>query len=284
MVYETNPEPPRILARLGQYLKPVRHSLVRNAAPLALALAATAPAVAQEDVRVYAAASLATAVTALADAYADAGLGEVTLVTGSSGALANQIAQGAPADVYLSANREWVDFLVENRAVAAEAVISFAGNRLVVIVPPGAERDTGDGGAEALAAALDGLRIAVGDPAVAPVGAYARQALTTLGLWQALEPNLVPAQDTSAALAYVTRDAVDAGIVYATDAALTDVHVVATLPEDSHDPIRYYAAPVAGGDPAAAAAFLDMLIGDAGAEVLGGLGFSPGAGDGDLTQ
>lgn len=284
MSCKTTPEPRRILARLGEYLKPVRRPLLRRGGALALMLAASAPAAAQNDVRVYAAASLTTAVTALAEAYAEAGLGEVTLVTGSSGALANQIAQGAPADVYLSANREWVDFLVENRAVAADEVIGFAGNRLVVIVPPGAELDTGDGDAEAIAAALDGLRIAAGDPAVAPVGAYARQALTTLGLWAALEPNLVLAQDTSAALAYVTRDAVDAGIVYATDAALTEVRVVATLPGESHDPIRYWAAPVEGGNAAAAAAFLDMLAGDAGSEALGELGFTPVAGEADLTQ
>lgn len=270
----TGTRTPGIFARIGPTLAAIGRAFRRGAIAV-LALSAMAPAAAMaENVRVYAAASLTAAVTVLADAYAAAGLGQLTAVTGSSGALANQIVQGAPADVYLSANRDWVDFLIDNGAVVADAVVVFAGNRLVVIAPPDSTLNAGDGGAAALAEALDGLRLAWGDPAVAPVGVYARQAVTALGLWPALQPNLVFAQDANATVAFVARDAVDAGIVYATDARGADVRVITTLPETAHDPIRYFAAPVVGGNAAGAAAFLAMLHGEIGGGVLAELGFT----------
>ena len=242
---------------------------------VAAALLTATVEVRAEDVRVYVAASLTAAVTELADAYAAAGRGEVVLVTGSSGALANQIVHGAPADIFLSANSEWVDYLVENQAVASDAVSVFAGNRLVLIAPQGSELAGNNVTPDALAIVLQDRRIVIADPQLAPVGAYARQALTALGLWPAVEPRLILAADATAALAYVSRDAVDFGIVYATDAALVAVTVIAEFPATSHDPIRYFAAPVAGGDAAAADAFLDLLLGEDGQAVLEGLGFAP---------
>lgn len=232
---------------------------------------------AAEDVTVYAAASLTNAVTAIADAYQAAGLGAVTLVSGSSGALANQIVQGAPADVYLSANADWIAFLAENAAIAADKVHVFASNSLVVILPPGSglALDARDDADAALGGLLAGQRIVIGDPATAPVGAYARQALTSLGVWPAIEDGLILAQDATAALTYVSRDAVDAGIVYRTDAAQADVIVLATLPAGSHDPISYFAAPVLGGNAVAAEEFLALLLGNQGQAVLDALGFAP---------
>lgn len=230
-----------------------------------------------DNVTVYAAASLTNAVTSIAEAYRQAGLGAVTLVTGSSGALANQILQGAPADVYLSANADWIAFLAGNEAIAAGAVHVFASNSLVVIVPPGSSLaiDAGGDAEAALSGLLAGQRIVIGDPATAPVGAYARQALTSLGLWPAIEPGLILAQDATAALTFVSRDAVDAGIVYGTDAAQAEVIVLATLPAGSHDPISYFAAPVSGGSAVAAEEFLALLLGNEGQAVLDGLGFAP---------
>ena len=257
----------------GKERTTLRATLVFLAALAGCAVSLLASASA-EQVRVYCAASLTTAVSALAESYENAGLGDVVLVTGASGALANQIVHGAPADVFLSANEDWVDFLIENQAIAEDAVTRFASNELVLVVPVDSELHVDPPTLEALAAALEGRRIVIGDPAVAPVGVYARQALTTLDLWPVVEPNIVFAQDATAALTYVSRGAVDAGIVYRTDAALTDVLTLATLPPASHDPITYYAAPVAQGNATAAAAFLTLITSDQGRTVLANSGFT----------
>lgn len=251
----------------------MRAILVFLAALTGCTLSVSAGAVA-EQVRVYCAASLTSAVTALAQRYEDNGLGDVVLVTGASGTLANQIVHGAPADVFLSANRDWINFLIENQAIAEGAVTQFASNALVLVVPEDSDLQLDQATSNELSAALEGRRVVIGDPDVAPVGAYAKQALTTLNLWTVIEPNIVLAQDATAALTYVSRGAVDAGIVYRTDAALTDVRSLVTLPAESHDPVAYFAAPVTEGNAAAADAFLALITGEEGRAVLTDAGFT----------
>ena len=185
--------------------------------------------------------------------------------------LARQIAQGAPADVYLTADGQWMDVLESAGRLRAGERIAFAGNRLAVI-----QSRRGDPSSD-IAGALETGRIALGDPGHVPVGVYAREALSTLGLWTTVEPRIVPADNARHALLFVARGEVAAGIVYRSDAlASPRVHLVALLPAESHAPIRYHAAPVADAG-LQAIAFVRYLAGPAARAQLEAFGFSDGA-------
>jgi molybdate transport system substrate-binding protein len=218
-----------------------------------------------EGVRVFAAASLAGIVP-------EEG---ATVSFAASSVLARQIAEGAPADVFLSANVAWVDDLAAKGLVAERAPI--LGNALVLVAPRGRSfaADLREG--FDLPAAFPG-RLAIAEPEHAPAGIYARQALTRLGWWDALSDRLAVAADVRAALMFVTRGECEAGIVYRTDARMTDgVEVVGTFPAASHDPIVYEAAVVAGGDEAAGRAYLERLRSAAVQERFAEHGFVPRA-------
>jgi len=185
-------------------------------------------------VLVLAAASTKEAVQEAAAVFRRDGGAEVTLQADDSSRLATQIVQGAPADLFLSANERWADF-VKDKGFAQESML-LLGNRLVLIVPKGNPAH--------IAQPADLTRPAVRHVAVAgptvPAGLYGRQALQKLGLWDDLEPRIVAGQNVRVTLAYVERGEVEAGIVYATDARLTDrVETVHEFAADTHDPIRY---------------------------------------------
>ncbi len=225
---------------------------------------------ARNPVNVFAASSLTDVVARLAPGYCEtAGLGPECIrgVFAASSTLARQISQGAPADVYLTADGQWMDLLESAGRIRAEERITFAGNRLAVIQP--LDRTAAADAADALGTG----RIALGDPAHVPAGTYAREALTNLGLWPGIRTRIVPADNTRQALLLVERGEVDAGIVYRSDAlASSRVRVIAELPAESHPPIRYHAAPVAGaGDEATA--FVRYLAGPAARADLQALGF-----------
>jgi len=193
---------------------------------------------AAEPVTVYAAASLTSALEDLAEKAKAQDL-DMRLSFGSSSTLAKQVAQGAPADLYFSANVNWMDYLDQQGLVEPGTRTNLLGNTLVVIAPKGetflVRREKGFD----FAAAFTG-RLALGDPSHVPAGIYAKQALQALGWWQALVDRLAPAVDVRAALSYVERGECKAGVIYATDAAISDnVAVLATLPPESHDPIIY---------------------------------------------
>jgi molybdate transport system substrate-binding protein len=153
----------------------------------------------------------------------------------SSAALAQQIINGAKADLFLSANVKWAD-AVENEGLVARRV-DLLGNRLVVIVPADSRLDLRTA-ADMAAAPIE--RLALADPASVPAGIYAKQALERLGLWPAMEPKVVAGADVRQALAYVEQGAADAGIVYATDAAISKrVKIVFEIPSDATAPIVY---------------------------------------------
>ena len=249
-------------------------------AGIALALLWPWPVPAQEDrIHVYAAASLSEVVTELGEDFGRQGTLTPVIVLASSGTLARQIDNGAPADVYLSANPDWVDHLEEQERLQPGSRIDLVGNRLALIAPAGIEEDFGTGSdqpTDILARLPADGRVAVADPAHAPAGRYARQGLEALGLWDAVEPRLARMPDVRATLALVGRGEADLGIVYTTDAPLTeDVAIVGLFPADSHAPILYVAAAVADGNVEAATAFLDFLTSDEAQAVFARFGFVP---------
>jgi len=216
---------------------------------LALAATAATPSRAAEAVTVFAAASLANV---LPEIVAAAGLPPVRFSFAASSTLARQIEQGAPAQLFVSADEAWMDHLQQRGLVQAATRRVVAGNRLVA-VRPGAGAAQPDETIAALRAALAGGRIATGDPMHVPVGRYAEAALRSLGLWNEVGPRLVRADNVRSALAFVERGEAAAGIVYASDAAVTaKVHIAARFPHGSHPPIRYPAALLAGAGPVAA--------------------------------
>jgi len=245
---------------------------------LAAALGGAAPAGirAADTVTVFAAASTADALDEVGRTYAAEQRGRVVPVIASSSTLARQIEQGSPADVFVSADARWMDDLQERGLIDPATRSDLLGNRLVLIAPRGEAPDSAAvSPALDLPALLGDGRLAVGDPGHVPAGLYARQALESLGLWGAVADRLAPAADVRRALALVARGEAPLGIVYATDAAASDrVVVVGAFPADSHDPIVYPAAAVAGSAHAAAARdFLAFLHSPAAAAVFTRHGF-----------
>ena len=197
----------------------------------------------------FAAASTTGAVGGLAQTYSARGLGDVRVAFAGSSTLARQIAAGAPADIYISANPQWMDYLATANALAPETRQNLVGNRLVVVAPSANPIAVRLEAGFPLVQAMNGKPLAMGDPDHVPAGIYARAALKKLGLWETLAPHIAPMHHVRAALALVERGEAAAGIVYATDAAgSTRVVVVAAFPSDSHPPILYPVAIVAGRD------------------------------------
>ncbi len=202
---------------------------------------------------VFAAASLKTA---LDDAIAAWGGDPVTVSYAGTATLARQIAFGAPADLFISANVAWMDDLRAKQLIRAETVQSWLGNALVLIGPAGkAPLAPGD-----LPEALGTGRLAIGLTRAVPAGIYGKAALENLGLWGAVKDRLAETDNVRAALAIVARGEAPFGLVYASDAAASAaVSVVAHLPADSHPPIRYPAAITTDSSHSAAAPFLAYL-------------------------
>ncbi|MCI0651987.1 MAG: molybdate ABC transporter substrate-binding protein [Planctomycetes bacterium] len=227
----------------------------------------------KQFVVVFAAASVADVLRDAGERFKAKSGFDVAFNFGSSSALAKQIKARAYADIFISADRVWMDDLAAAGAIRVETRRDLLANRLVVIAPAGAEFALDIAKEFDFAARLPGVRrIAAGDPAHVPAGRYARQALEALGWWEALEPKLVPAQDVRAALRLVEIGEADAGIVYATDAKRSDkVRVVAVFPAALHEPIRYPMALCT--DSPAAAEFAQFLRGDEMSAVFAQAGF-----------
>lgn len=226
----------------------------------ALALALPFPALADE-VLVFAAASLKPALDAILATPQVATIGDLRASYAASSQLARQIEAGAPAAVFISADEDWMDWLAERNRLAAGTRADLLGNALVLIAPkdgrarlalvPGTDLATELG--------TDG-RLALAEPNSVPAGKYAKAALTRLGAWHGIATRIVSAENVRAALNFVARGEAPLGVVYRTDAqSEPSVRVVATFPEDSHAPIVYPIALIAGHDTPAARALLDAL-------------------------
>jgi molybdate transport system substrate-binding protein len=229
---------------------------------LALMLLLPVPAWAQ-PATVFAAASLTNVLDEVAALYARTGHPAPRLSFDASSTLARQVDGDAPANVFLSADERWMDWLQERNLLVPGTRRDLLRNTLVLIVPKDQARTIAIGPNLDLAALLgpDG-RLATGDPATVPVGIYAEQALRKLGLWDKVQPHLAPAENVRAALLLVERGEAPAGIVYATDAAASQgVAVAGVFPESTHDPITYPVALVHGGATPEARALLTFLEG-----------------------
>lgn len=202
----------------------------------------TSPADEGEMLTVFAAASLTGVITEIAKLYeAETGT-TVRLNFAGSSTLARQIAEGAKADIYLSANREWTDYLVRERYVSGNNTGAFLGNRLVVIAHNESILKWDWDESKADIYPVEG-RVSVGDPDHVPAGIYTRQALESRGRWEQWKERLAPASNVQAALRSVERGETELGIVYATDAAASKrVRTVSLIPETDHGKICYYFA------------------------------------------
>ena len=218
--------------------------------PTALRAAGQVPPAA--TVVIFAAASLTDALQELGDDFTKSSGIVVKFSFAASSALARQIESGAPADVFVSADTEWMDYLQMRNRIRPDSRHDLLGNRLVLVAPADSPLELTIGPQFALVDALGKGRLATGDPDSVPVGRYARQALESLGVWSAVEPHLVRAENVRAALAFVDRGEAPLGIVYETDALLDKrVRVVDTFPAESHTAITYPIAVTAGAKPGA---------------------------------
>jgi molybdate transport system substrate-binding protein len=251
----------------------LRRSLVAGLAAMLLA----APARAQEGVTVFAAASLTDALRALGQEWVARGNPAPRFSFAASSALARQIEQGAPADLFMSADEAWANYLQERNLLVHATRVSPLGNSLVLIAPADAARPVTLGRDTHLLALLgaDG-RIATGDPAHVPVGRYAQAALTWMAQWQAIAPRLARADNVRAALLLVERGEAPYGIVYSTDAAASQgVRVVGTFPVGSHEAITYpFALTRRAGNNMQARALLAFLVGPDAAPTWQHFGFT----------
>lgn len=215
---------------------------------------------AADTVTVFAAASTTNAVTDIIDLFQKNQGSPVTPSFASSSTLAKQIENGAPAQIYISANRKWMDYLEEKALIAPDTRIDLLGNRIVLIAPAGSIPKVDIGPGFDLAALLGDGKLSMGDPDHVPAGIYGRQALEKLGVWSAVQDKVARSKDVRAALMLVERAEAPLGVVYATDAAISDkVTVAGVFPEDSHPAIVYPVALVKGADTPTAKKFFDFL-------------------------
>lgn len=258
-------------------------NIMRGGRALAAAFAfAIAPASAEPNrITVFAAASLKEAMDDLGETYeTKTGTVVVTSVAASS-ALARQIEGGADADVFFSADTDWMDYLAERGLIAPQTRADIVGNTLVLIAPQGSALNVTISPGFDLVAALSGGRLSVGDPDAVPAGKYARQALTSLGVWNQVADHLLRADNVRVALSYVALGEAPLGIVYATDArAEPKVRVVDTFPDSSHLPIVYPAAALKDADPKAAS-FVEWLQSNEAGAVFAKSGFTVLSGSGE---
>ncbi|HCG8475410.1 TPA: molybdate ABC transporter substrate-binding protein [Vibrio parahaemolyticus] len=198
------------------------------------------------DLKVYAASSMTNAIDEIAQDFKEKYDVTVTPVYGGSSSIARQIINGAPADVFISANTKWMDYLVDEGAIDSDNVTNLVRNSLVLIAPQSSSLAVFNfADANAWEAALNGSRLALGNPTSVPAGMYAKESLTTLGVWKEIQTKVAPAKNVRLALALVERGEAPVGVVYKTDAQLTSkVKIVGEFASDTHAAIVYPAAVV----------------------------------------
>ena len=226
------------------------------------------------DLTVFAAASLTDTLKDVGDAYKRDSGKTVVFSFAASSALARQIEASSGADVFISADTDWMDYLDRRGLIDHASRIDLLGNTLVLIAPKASRVKLAIRPHFDLARALGGGRLALADPASVPAGKYAKAALTALGLWDTISDRVVPAENVRVALAYVARGEAPLGIVYATDAkADANVRVVDTFPANSHPRIVYPAALTKDANPDARA-FLAYLSGARATAIFEKAGFA----------
>ena len=246
---------------------------IRSLLALALSTAWALPASAAE-ITVFAASSLKTALDAIAADYQKTSGDTVTISYDSSAKLAKQIQEGAPADIFISASKQWMDTLSDAKLINPDSRKNILGNTLILVAADKAAAKVDLAKGVDLAKLVGDSKLAMGMVDSVPAGQYGKEALTNLGAWDAVEPKVAQAENVRAALKLVDTGEAAYGIVYASDAKSDDkVTVVGTFPDDSHKPIIYPAALTVTAKPEAKA-FLDDLSSDAAGAVFTVQGFT----------
>jgi molybdate transport system substrate-binding protein len=242
---------------------------------LALLYIGGTPALAEtKSPLVLAAASLQESLNAAADAWAKRGHKRPVLSFAASSALARQIMAGAPADMFISADEEWMDTIQKNGQVQTGSRRSFLSNQLVLIAPAEKSVTIAVRPGFPLARALGSDRLAMADPDAVPAGKYGKAALTKLGIWASVADKIAVGESVRAALAMVERGQTPYGIVYATDArASKAVRIVGTFPANSHPPITYPLAILKNATSRDAVAFRQFLLSAQGKAIFRRYGF-----------
>lgn len=252
---------------------------VRLFGPLAFLVAlsgAPQPVIAQEQITVFAAASLKNALDDVNAAFTRATGIKVVSSYEASSALARQIEQGAPADAFISADLRWMDYVAERKLINPNTRVNLLGNKLVLIAPVDSKLGnvTIGPGFDIAKLAGDG-RIAVADLKAVPAGLYAKAALEKLGAWAAAEPKLAQAENVRATLAFVARGETPVGIVYETDAKIEPkVKTIATFPDDSYPPVTYPVAATADTKKPGVGQYFGFLRSPAAKAIFEKYGFS----------
>ena len=241
---------------------------------LALVLLFAATPGAAKPPLVLAAASLQESLSAATDVWASHGHQRPQLSFAASSALARQIEAGAPADLFISADEQWMDVVAAEHLIRPGSRVSFLGNRLVLVAPRDRPFALRIGKGMPLASALGGGRLAMADPDAVPAGRYGRAALVSLGVWNSVAARVVRADNVRAALVFVARGEAAAGIVYATDAkAEPKVRVIGVFPQASHPRITYPIALLKTASSANAEPFRRFLVSPAGRSIFARFGF-----------
>ena len=238
--------------------------------------AAFSPAAAEDKtLTVFAAASMKYALDDIDAAFTAKTGVKVSASYAASSVLAKQIEQGAPADVFVSADTDWMDYAIKQKTINEPTRVNLLGNSIVLIAPKDSKIDNvAIGQGFDLAKLAGDGKIATGDVKAVPVGKYAKAALEKLGAWQAAEPKFAMAESVRAALTLVARGEAVLGIVYSTDAKVEPgVKIVGTFPADSHPPIIYPVAATTTANPEAKS-YLDYLHSQAAKAVLEKYGFT----------
>ena len=231
---------------------------------VAVTLAGAFPATAAEAPTVFAAASLKNALDDIAGSYAKEGKPAPKVSYAASNTLAKQIEQGAPADLFFSADLDWMDYLAKKDLIQPDTRVSLLANSIVLIAPKDSKAEVKMGPGLDLTAALGTGKLAMGNVEAVPAGKYGKAALEKLGGWAGVKDRVAQAESVRAALLLVSRGEAPLGIVYATDAAAdANVKIVATFPADTHPAIVYPAAITQDTRNPDAAALLSFLRGPA---------------------
>ncbi|EEG84044.1 molybdate ABC transporter, periplasmic molybdate-binding protein [Proteus penneri ATCC 35198] len=232
---------------------------------------------ASEKVTVFAAASLTNALNEISAQYKQEKKTEVVASYASSSTLARQIEQGAPANLFISADQQWMDYVIDKDLMVADSRHTLLGNDLVLIAPKDSKlNDVVINKETKWKSLLNGGKLAVGDPDHVPVGIYAKESLEYLGAWDTVSPDMARTNNVRSGMALVERDEAPLGIVYGSDAVASDkVKVVGVFPADSHKPVEYPMAVVKGQDNKAVRDFYDYLKTPQAAEIFKKYGFSP---------
>jgi molybdate transport system substrate-binding protein len=228
------------------------------------------------EVTVFAAASLREAMDEQAKRFESTAGSKVIVAYGGSNALARQIEAGAPAEVFISADEDWMDYLDRRRLLVPGTRSNLLSNELVLIAPARSSAALRIAPGFGLATVLRNEKLAMANPDSVPAGKYGKGALESLGVWKSVEKQVVRTDNVRAALALVARGEAAFGIVYKTDAlAERSVRIVDTFPEETHAPIVYPAALVAPGKSPVAKALLDFLRSGAARPIWEKYGFAP---------